>query len=407
MKRNLTLLAILFTCTLSWAGTPVMDGVFDGTGVWGANLGGLNLGVGWPGCCPAGSGTNADAKQIYITSDANYIYLGASMDAASWMKTGFVINTKSGGGLKDPWTHGIDYIHTDKPDYVIEVDLGGNAGAGYAEIRSWNGADYTTSVTLAATDMGKVDASFIEVRIAKATLGNPTNVQAQFFISGNTDHEHGVFDAIPFTINTDTQQSAWNGGLGVAAPYTKLGTYTSSAVIPVEMISFYAKPQSQTVKLDWLTATERNNAYFDVQRSTDGQTWTNIGTVKGNGTTASKQTYNFTDEAPLSRLNYYRLKQVDFDGKLDFSSVVAVNMASNGKGFSIYPNPVSDKLNVLSYNLDTEGSVQVFDMKGSLIKTTKLINNQLIVNDLPIGSYQMRLVDRNGATTEITRFVKQ
>jgi hypothetical protein len=173
------------------------------------------------------------------------------------------------------------------------------------------------------------------------------------------------------------------------------------------MLSFNAKPQNQTIKLDWTTASERNNAYFDLQRSANGRDWTSIGTIKGSGTTASKQKYNFTDETPLRTVNYYRVKQVDFDGKSELSSTVAVNMSSAGKGFSVYPNPVSDKLNVLSYSLDTEGSVQIFDMKGTLIKTTQLANNQLIVSDLPIGSYQMRLVDRNGATTDITRFVKQ
>jgi hypothetical protein len=385
-----------------------MDGVFDGTGVWGANLGGTDIGVGWPGCCSTPTGTNADAKKMYITSDATYIYFGASMEAASWMKVGFVINTVNGqGGTTDPWLHGINYVHTQKPDYVIEVELAGNTGAGYAEIRSWNGTDFSTATTLGAMDMGKIDASFIEVRILKSTLANPANVQAQFFISGNTDHEHGVFDAIPFTIGTDTQQSNWNGGLGASAPYTNLGTYTSNLAIPVELMSFKASSQNKTVKLDWLTASERNNAYFDIERSTNGHDWSRIGTVKGNGTTVEKKSYTFNDDAPLSSINYYRLKQVDFDQKFDYSSTVAVNIRESGKGFSVYPNPVSDKLNIVSNSLDTEGAIQVFDMKGSLIKTTQLIGNQLNVSDLPVGLYQMRLIDRNGATTEIARFVKQ
>jgi hypothetical protein len=408
MKRNFTLLTLLFAVTFSFAGTPTIDGVFDGTGVWGSNLGGTDLGVGWPGYSETPVGTNADAKAIYITSDANYIYFGASMVCGSWMKVGFVINTVlNQGGLKDPWNHGINYVHAQKPDHVIEIDLGGNMGAGYAEMRSWTGVDFATVTAIGATDLGKMDASFVEVRIAKSALGNPTNVQAQFFISGNTDHEHGVFDAIPYVPGTDTQQTGWNGGLGVAAPYTQLGSYASNAVIPIEMMSFNAKAQNKTVKLDWVTASERGNAYFDVQRSANGRNWASIGSVKGNGTTGAKQSYNFTDDAPLSSANYYRLKQVDIDGKFDYSTTISVNMSASGKGLSIYPNPVSDKLNVVSSSFDTEGSVQVFDMKGSLVKTAQVVNNQLDVAELPIGLYQMRLIDRTGATMDVARFVKK
>ena len=159
--------------------------------------------------------------------------------------------------------------------------------------------------------------------------------------------------------------------------------------------------------MSWSTASEKQNSYFDIERSANGQDWTKIGTVKGHGTSSSENSYLFTDNAPLPHINYYRLKQVDFDGKFEYSTTVSINMGTFTKGFSIFPNPVADRLYFTSNNLDIDGTLQVFDMKGVLLKTTQLIDYQLDVHDLPVGLYQIRLIDRTGVTLNTERFVKK
>ncbi len=415
MKRNFTFWTLLFAVTFSWAGTPTMDGVFDGTGVWGNARASSDLTAGW---------SDANAKRLYITFDANYIYLGAELTTKSWQQFAFLINTKAGGGAADSWARKIAYNHTNKPDYVFRGNFGrdnpivGNDYGNYAEFHTWDGTQWTgtgtpivnNGVTYSVADNIPNDFTtadgFIEVRIARTAITAASQAEVldiasldvQFLIVGDGTN-HGSFDAVP----DDNNAADWD----LATP-VNVSNYAPNVVIGVTWLDFMAKTSKEnTIDLFWSTASEKQNSHFDIQRSANGRDWTTIGTVKGNGTTAAKNTYKFNDNAPLSRLNYYRLKQVDFDGKFDYSPTVSVNILTSGKGLTIYPNPVSDKLNVVSNSLDREGSVQVFDMKGSLVKTTLLIGNSLDVSDLPIGLYQMRLIDSKGTTLDIARFVKK
>lgn len=420
MKRKITFFTLLFVATFSFAGTPVMDGAFDGTGVWGNVHAISDLTVGF-------ADAGANAKRLYITYDQNYIYLGAEVTTKSWQQFAFLINTKAGGGSADSWGRKIVYNHTNKPDYVFRGHFGrdnvpmGNDYGNYAEFHTWDGTQWTGVGTPIVNngptysvadnipnDFNSADG-FIEVRIARTAVSGASQaevldisaIDVQFLIVGDGNN-HGSFDAVP----DDNNASAWEPANPIAVS-NYATTYTLSPIIGVTWLDFSAKPNDGAVDLTWTTASERYNSHFDIQRSANGRDWTNIGTVKGNGTTASKNSYKFTDDAPLSHINYYRLKQVDFDDKFDYSAIVSVNMRTGGKGFMVYPNPVSDKLNLVSSSLDTEGSVQIFDMKGSLVRTLPIGNNQLDVFDLPIGLYQLRLINRNGVTTDVTRFVKK
>jgi hypothetical protein len=412
MKRNFTLLVLLFAVTFSFAGTPTMDGVFDGTGVWGAAVSSSDLTA---NSTLGKDFSVANAKRLYITYDANYVYLGAEITAPSWLQFAFLINTKAGGGTADSWGRSITYNHANKPDYVFRGHFGrdnaitGNDFGNYAEFHTWSGAAWTGGGTAIVNNGPTYSVAdnipntfttadgFIEIRIARsAIVFDASTIQAQFIICGD-NADHSSYDAVP----NDNNAADWSAPVG-------LSNYSSSIVIPVTWLDFSAKSKTNgTVDLNWSTATERQNSHFDIQRSANGRNWKSIGTVKGSGSSAVKRSYNFTDDAPLSNVNYYRLKQVDFDGKFDYSTTIAVNMRTGGKGLSVYPNPVSDKLNVVSNSFDTEGSVQVFDMKGSLVKTAQVVNNQLDVAELPVGLYHIRLIDRTGTTTDLARFVKK
>ncbi len=124
-----------------------------------------------------------------------------------------------------------------------------------------------------------------------------------------------------------------------------IGADSSVNPLPIIITEFEAKVISKNnVQLNWITSSEINNNYFEVERSVDGSQFTAIGKVDGNGTTNSISSYQFTDHS-LSSVNreqstiYYRLKQVDFDGKLEYSKTVSVNINSLQQPTSIYPNP--------------------------------------------------------------------
>ena len=172
-----------------------------------------------------------------------------------------------------------------------------------------------------------------------------------------------------------------------------LTDFTSNA-LPVEFISFNAYIAQGYARLTWQTATEKNNKGFDIERSTDGKSWETIGFVQGNGTTQEVQNYTYTDEAPLAGTNYYRLKQVDFDGKYEYSDIVNVKLEIANNELEIFPNPVSDKLNIIN----GQGQATIYNVLSQPIQEFLIPNSQFVINtaDLPKGQYILRISQQNG-----------
>lgn len=181
-------------------------------------------------------------------------------------------------------------------------------------------------------------------------------------------------------------------------------------VLPVELVRFTARSSGAVVQLQWLTASEMQNDYFAVERSSDGHVFESIGKVAGNGTTAQGATYSFIDEQPLAHVSYYRLKQVDEDGSYSYSSVVAVTRAAITSIAKVYPTLTSDKLQV---NVEQKGLLQqmvVLDMMGKQFLRKPLdknaIHHQIDVSSLSEGSYVLVLLDEQGQR-QTTRFMKR
>ncbi|MCH8904404.1 MAG: FG-GAP repeat protein [Bacteroidetes bacterium] len=116
--------------------------------------------------------------------------------------------------------------------------------------------------------------------------------------------------------------------------------FLNASPLPIELLSFDASALINTVSLNWSTASELNNDYFTIERSTDGNDFQILGTVKGSGNSLIKKDYNFIDQSPLNGIAYYRLKQTDFNGRFEYFDVVAVNTGSSTDiTLRIYPNP--------------------------------------------------------------------
>lgn len=175
-------------------------------------------------------------------------------------------------------------------------------------------------------------------------------------------------------------------------------TYQSNDVIieyqaqplPVELLDFTVAPLQDHILLRWRTATEINNRGFDIQSSSDGKHWQSIGFVEGQGSSTALHDYHYEDAAPLPGLNYYRLRQVDYDGAEAYSEVRAVAWVSD-KDVLVYPNPLlNDKLNI---NLEGQiETLRLLNSQGQLI-TEKAVNPYIDSNyewalpNLPAGVY--------------------
>lgn len=179
------------------------------------------------------------------------------------------------------------------------------------------------------------------------------------------------------------------GGIVVGQSYE-----VSFMVLPVELVKFKASlTDAKMVSLDWTTASENNNAAFQVERSSDSRNWENIGTILGNGTSLERHDYNFMDKHPLHGHNYYRLKQEDFDGKYDFSKVVSVSLGTAEGNVHFQPNPTTGHTVLyVETNAIGNASLHIYNMVGNIVKEITISQeserqyHELSI-DLPTGIY--------------------
>jgi hypothetical protein len=184
---------------------------------------------------------------------------------------------------------------------------------------------------------------------------------------------------------------------------------TIGQALPVELLHFTAKPNHQTTILTWSTATEENNAYFNIQRSIDGKNFETIGRKTGGGTTYEVQAYTFIDESPMNGLNYYHLQQVDFDGKFENHKIVSVLIAADKNEVAIVPTQVHNQFDIIFTEiLDANTQLNIYNSNGQLVKSENInidANRKTIdVTELQVGMYFVRLTVNQTIITK--RFVK-
>ncbi len=150
------------------------------------------------------------------------------------------------------------------------------------------------------------------------------------------------------------------------------GTVVNST-LPIELLSFNATFDNNHVVLDWSTASEINNDYFTIERSTDGVNFEILNIVNGAGNSNDILNYETIDNNPLEGTSYYRLKQTDYDGKFEYSSLVSVKNQKKAisQDMNVYPNPVlknSQNVNVKinGFNSDEAVTVKVINIFGKV-----------------------------------------
>jgi len=144
---------------------------------------------------------------------------------------------------------------------------------------------------------------------------------------------------------------------------------TKPVMLPVELLYFKGKLLLDRVFLEWSTASEINNDYFEIQRSIDAIVWETIGKIKGHGNSVIVTYYNYTDMTFPIGMVYYRLKQVDFDGKYKYSNFVAVNILTLSEEIKIIPNPVKSGEKFTIFGIDERNKVEIFNIFGKKIET--------------------------------------
>lgn len=185
-------------------------------------------------------------------------------------------------------------------------------------------------------------------------------------------------------------------------------------VLPIQLASFNVEYQqvSNSVDIYWSTATETNNKEFYIERSVDGVNYTAIDSTEGAGNSSTTHYYTATDENPYPGISYYKLKQVDFDGRVSYSEAVPMNIPANYSAH-IFPNPTNADM-TLRYSTQSQNPVNVVitDLSGKVMSSYTISDVQAGVNNYDVhtsslaqGMYFMKV--SNPQKTFYLKFVKQ
>jgi len=186
--------------------------------------------------------------------------------------------------------------------------------------------------------------------------------------------------------------------------------------LPVKLIAFNGTPKNADALLLWSTASETNNKGFEVERSLDGKTFTTIDFVKGSINSNITQKYSYTDREvfAINKTVYYRLKQIDLDGKSEYTKTITINSEkANNTNIAVYPNPINDLLNIeMESFTSTSAKLIITDLAGKKVRETVLIvsegTNKFTIDNLAelnSGAYIVNIISE-GNMLFSNKFIK-
>ncbi len=309
-----------------------------------------------------------DVINFYVKNSSWYYYSSddnALPDDNAWHHIAIIRNT----------TAGTLEIYVDGVDVFSTVTSGQSMGSS------------TNKLQLAQSGIGdnlECDLEEFRIKDESSAIGDlHTNI-------GDPEYTSDSKTVVLFHFNEGSGLYTLNEASGTNATLNDGVTWASgSSPLPIELISFSAKNYSNTITLDWKTASEINIQGFEIQRSSDFENWEVIGFVNGTGKSNQVQDYTYIDNDP-NTINYYRLKKIDFDGKFEFSDIEFVMFSRDGQ-ISIYPNPVSNSLNIDGLEIGNTKSIDIYNYTGKLVKQITNNFSTLDISELSSGIYFIKI----------------
>lgn len=189
-----------------------------------------------------------------------------------------------------------------------------------------------------------------------------------------------------------------------SAPYFvfTLGSSSAANSLPVDLVSFSAVKDGNAVLLKWITASEKNNDYFTIEKSQNANDFVEVERVNGYGNSTISRVYQFVDDNPFSGISYYRLRQTDFNGAFELFNPIMINFegeVSELKTSTVGPNPFSNELHVNVFSPSSlNGELIIYNSVGNISYRQSISLNEgsntldiNIENDLPPGIYFLKI----------------
>ncbi|HEV7232324.1 MAG TPA: T9SS type A sorting domain-containing protein, partial [Bacteroidia bacterium] len=215
--------------------------------------------------------------------------------------------------------------------------------------------------------------------------------------SGITDYSY-----LPNSLVCDCDGASvtWSSAGGAPSQYVSPNSCAfAKAILPIELIGFAGKRTGiNSVLVNWVTASETNNASFTLDRANEEGAFEFVGSLKGAGNSSRTLNYSFTDDNAPSGICYYRLHQTDFNGTETFSQTIAIQPFNHFALEQVYPNPASDQLNVaITQESSNNLEISISDVLGNCVyKTNRCLAERrsifsLDISDLPQGVYILKV----------------
>jgi hypothetical protein len=396
----------------------------------------------------SGSGTSttlyASGAALAGGASNTNIYVLTTFDGNNFLNTA-TISVPSGTGTAGQWTNrSVDPIGT-TPSAGVWVDMSGGPArrlniSGTAPNLTASSAFNTTN----GTGNGQVSDSYCGMRYLQTSGGKKylafagANPAAGFVNDGVVFRLIDVTDEANLrTVGTDTlyngsspflHQTNGNGTGDVAFKNNGDGSYdifylaTNNAIacvrtattLPVELSNFIATLRNHTVGLQWTTSNEINNLGFEIEKSIDGERFASVGFVKASGNNSGSN-YSFTDEKLTQKSGkvFYRLKQIDKDGKFSYSKIEAISLNSTKNfSFQLIENPVrGDVKLVLSNETENKLQITISNSNGQQVYNQQLLskkgtsNTIIPTSTLKSGIYYLTI--SSATEKQTTNFIKQ
>lgn len=243
-------------------------------------------------------------------------------------------------------------------------------------------ATYTNVMTegvWSLTENGSIDGTYdLKLYFNDFSLVTVTDDNRFNIISRPTDLNDGTNWILSSGICDPTLVSSGYASRITMNTFSEKGIAKANGILPVELLSFNATCQVDKIFVNWATASEANNDYFTLEKSSDGNDFLPIYTISGAGNSNSLLNYSYTDNSPYS-ITYYKLRQTDFDGQYTYSDIISETCDDENSGLDIIHISGNDSgsscLSVTYTSSQDEISFVIYDLVGQEIYSTRKISD--------------------------------